>query len=90
MISRRLSFRDTAAVLGINLGDMIKLRSNGARNFDPSFPQQTNATFDETEILAWKAARDNRQTANTPPSPPTAPQQDRRIGIDRRKSHGRA
>lgn len=85
--SRRLTHRETAAALGINLGDMGKLRSKGARNFDPLFPQQTNATFDESEVLAWRAARDNRVTqGNAQPSvAPINSQQDRRVCPDRRR-----
>jgi hypothetical protein len=58
MTSRRLTIRETAAAIGTNLGGLLKLRSKGARLYDPTFPPMVNQTFDEAGVLSWKAARD--------------------------------
>lgn len=84
---RRLSHREAADALGLNISDLFKIRLKGARLFDPSFPKISNGTFDETEIFAWKLARDNRATqGNVQPSiAPNNSQQERSAGSDRRR-----
>jgi uncharacterized protein (DUF1800 family) len=90
--NERLTERQAAAELGLNLGQLIQLRANGARLFDPSFPRMLpDRTFVESEILAYKKLRDSRAAASsTPTAPPpvvTNDQRDRRAAADRRTTH---
>jgi hypothetical protein len=87
--NRRLTTRQTAATIGINLGSLVVLRSRGSRFYDPSFPPMVNQTFDEAAILEWKNASDRRPAqssspAQTPLVDSTGTLSDRRTTIDRR------
>jgi hypothetical protein len=57
-LSRRLTPRETAAVIGGNLGDLVMFRYGGPKYRDPTFPVMVKQTYDEAEVLAWKQARD--------------------------------
>lgn len=83
LMSRRFTHREVAATLGITLGELARLRSKSARQYDSTFPQPIGGLFIEAEILAWKKSK---EISTPPPSSPTLPAYDRRSGIaDRRR-----
>ncbi len=85
---RRITHPEVAAAIGINRGELVKLRANGARMFDPSFSKQIGGTFSEDEILAWKKTRDDRGAqGNDTQSSSQSPQspRDNRNTQDRRQ-----
>lgn len=51
--TRRLTISQTAAALGINVGEFFKLR-----NKNPDFPKMTVGAYAEAEVSAWKKRRD--------------------------------
>ena len=66
-----LSPKQVAEKLGINLGTLIKMRSKGARLFDPSFPAMTSGAFKAADISAWVAKNALSETVLSmdPPAP---------------------
>lgn len=92
LIPRRLSFKETAAFLGLpNLGELQKLRVKYQRA-GLAFPVLGPDGFLEHDVLALKGALDaliaragNAQSI-APPSVPSHPAYDRRSGVaDRRR-----
>lgn len=82
LMSRRLTHREVAATLGINLVELARLRAKGSRQHDSTFPQPIGGLFIEAEILAWKKSKE----ISTPPPSASTPTYDRRSGIaDRRR-----
>ena len=55
--TRRLTISQTAAALGINVGEFFKLR-----NKNPDFPRMANGTYVEDEISGWRKAKADRTT----------------------------
>ena len=87
LIPNRLTLRETAAAIGTNLGGLSKLRSKGARLFDPSFPSPVGGLFIEAEILAWKKSKEEEAQKITQPSDQNSKTYDRRDGkADRRRT----
>jgi hypothetical protein len=62
-LTPKITMKQAAAMLGTNLGAIIKLRAKGARLFDPTFPIMVNGQFDRAEILAWQAANASKSPA---------------------------
>lgn len=58
-----VTMQQAAAMLGTNLGAIIKLRAKGGRLFDATFPPLIDGKFDRAEILAWQAATTNKTAA---------------------------
>lgn len=56
----RLTLREAAATLGLNVGQVLQLRANGGRLFDPTFPKLVNGYFRADEILAWKKSKEDK------------------------------
>lgn len=54
----RITERQTAQLMGVNLGELQKLTGRGGRHFDPTFPPRENGTHSANAVLAWIAARD--------------------------------
>lgn len=83
LISRRLTHREVAATLGINLGELARLRAKGSRQYDPTFPLPVGGLFIEAEILAWKKSK---EIVAAPPPSAVTPAYDRRSSAgDRRR-----
>lgn len=87
LMSRRLTHREVAATLGINLGELARLRSKGSRQHDSTFPLPVGGLFIEAEILAWKKSKEVAAQQIIPPPSASAPSlHDRRSGVaDRRR-----
>lgn len=84
--SRRLNAREVISTLGLaNIGELTRLRSNGSRQFDPTFPPQVGNKWIEAEILEWQKSKEDapQEFAAKPITKPQA--HDRRSGMDRRK-----
>jgi len=71
----RINITQAAKLADIKMGELIPIRSKGARLYDPTFPPMTDGTFDASEVLAWKQARESRNTqpANTDSSTASNP-----------------
>jgi len=68
-MTTNITMRQAAAILGTNLGAIIKLRAKGARLYDPTFPPMVTGRFDRAAILAWQAANTSKPTMPVPPNP---------------------
>lgn len=68
-----LTLRQVAAILGGNLGDVIKLRTKDCRHFDPTFPPMVHGEFDREAILKWQAANVGKTLPTTAPNKVKAP-----------------
>lgn len=56
----RINITQAAKVADIRIGELVAIRSKGARLYDQSFPPMTDGTFDAAEVLAWKVTRETR------------------------------
>ena len=75
-VSLRLSMRDTAVVLGITVGDVLKRRNKVGKSFDAQFPAMGAGSFSEAEVLAYKQATARLIASNASlqsPEPPINP-----------------
>ena len=55
-----LTLRQAAAAILLNVGQVLKLRANGGKFFDPSFPKMIHGCFVESEILAWNKSKEDK------------------------------
>jgi hypothetical protein len=58
----RLTDRQTAQLIGTNLGEILKLSARSGKYHDPTFPPKENGTRCANAVLAWIAARDAKAT----------------------------
>ncbi len=71
----RLTLRQTAQLLGGNIGDVLKLCAKDGRFFDPSFPAMARGSFNEAEIRAWLAAKAGLPAVTEPAAAPIPAQE---------------
>lgn len=61
-IPNRLTLRETAVTLGLNVGQVLQLRAPGGKFSDPTFPKLTRGHFIADEVIAWKKSKEDQAT----------------------------